>query len=588
MLKKIRPDGGFSRYTSQRIDDIVGIFSPRRAYLRKAYRFSYEILNKHRTRTKRNIAGGTGDTHLDELSLDKLREISRHLSRNNPIAVGLLRTERDGVIGSGVKIQARTADDTLNAEIEAAWKEQMIESACEVKGIYNFNNYLRKYFLSYRRDGDAFTLFTDEGLQAVEGEQVGTPFGKKNGEHFEIVNGIAYSKKTGRVIGYYIGKPNKWGYIGTDTWRNYAADSVHHMFDADRFSYSRGAPALTPSAKYIDYLTEYMDAELVAAKVNACFSMFIAKKDAEPPDPYTGGISDSGLDEDNNRLEKMEPGTILYGEPGESATGIGQQRPGEIFDKFIVQMLTIIGRPLCIPLMLITLDFHGATFMNARIAYQKVQEAWQAQQDDIVTPFVTLVWRWWLARLIATKQIRPGRAAEKVFGHQVYCRKWPYVDPFKEAMADKAQLDNGTTTRTIICARQGDDFTDINSQLAAEEAMRKETGLAGKDEGKAKMMEDIARGVRAGVPIAVAEARASLGLPEKPPKGELLRFNDQDVLQYHIESGILTINEIRKVLGLNNVPWGNVPVRKQGVSPVGTEEKEAGDDDEGETETEGE
>ena len=131
--------------------------------------------------------------------------------------------------------------------------------------------------------------------------------------------------------------------------------------------------------------------------------------------------------------------------------------------------------------------------------------------------------------------------------------------------------------------------------MGAEEVLRKEQGLAGKDDKKAKMMEDLARGVRAGVPIAVAEARTALGLTEKPPAGELLRFNDQDVLQYHIESGILTINEIRAVLGLEEVDWGNVPVRKTGVSPVSTSpeekqesesEEENGDESESEIEDE--
>ena len=53
-----------------------------------------------------------------------------------------------------------------------------------------------------------------------------------------------------------------------------------------------------------------------------------------------------------------------------------------------------------------------------------------------------------------------------------------------------------------------------------------------------------------------------------------------------IESGILTINESRKVLGLGPVSWGNVPVRKKGVSPVGANgEKEAGDEDDSECES---
>lgn len=584
--RKFKPDGGLSRRTSERIDTLVGIVSPRVAYERKMYRFSYDAIDSHRLRKKRTGLGGTGDKQLTETNLYKLREINREMMRNNPLVNGMLKIERNGVIGSGPKIQARTQDDALNADIEAAWKQDMLDSPCDASGRFNFNQYVRKYFFSYRRDGDILTIFTGDKLSAVEGEGCGTPWGHAQAKHFDVVNGIAYSKKTGAVVGYYIGKPDRFGYIKTTGYKKYRAGGVHHMFDAERFSQSRGEPVLTPSIKWIDTLCDYIDAELVAAKVNACFSMFISKKDVEPPDPYTKGISDTGLDVDDNKLEKMEPGLVMYGEDGETAAGIGQVRPGALFDKFVLRLLTLIGRPLCMPLMLITMDFSGATFMNARLAYQKAQEEWQAQQDLIVKPFVSRVWRWKIARLIETKQIKTKKLADQVFRHEVLCRRWPYVDPFKEAKADEQQIKNGTTTRTIICARQGDDFPDVNKQLAAEEAIRKEMGLAGKEDKKQKMMEDLARGVRAGVPIAVAEARTALGLAAEPPKGKLLRFNDQDVLQYHIESGILTINEIRSVLGLEPVGWGNVPVRKTGVSPVSPEGKETKDESEAETEDE--
>jgi len=567
--RQFRPDGNLSLRTSRRIDNIIGIFSPRAAYRRKAYRFGYEILDKHRTRKKRDLTGGTGDTHLDEISLDKLREIGRELSRNNALANGLLKIERNGVIGSGPKIQARTDEKNLNAEIEAAWKETMVDAPCDITERFNFNKFVRTMYLSYRRDGDIAAIFQDDKLQAVEGEQIGTPYGKKKPEHFDIINGVAYSKETGAVLGYYIGKPTKWGFIKPDSWKNYPAGKVHHMFDTDRFSYSRGAPVLTPSIKYIDHLSGYIDAELVAAKVNACFSMFISRKDAEPPAPFTGGISPSGEDEDDNKLEKMSPGIILYGGPGESATGIGQSRPGNLFDPFVMRMLTLIGRPLCMPLMLITMDFSGATFMNARLAYQKVQESWQAEQDLVVKPFVSRVWRWRLQRLIDSKQIKPGELGPQVFLHEVFCRRWPYVDPWKEAKADEQQLKNGTTTRTMVCARQGDDFVDVNTQLAEEERSRKEAGLVA---DKTNKIENLVKAIGKGVPIGVAEARLELGLPAEAD-GESLRFNDKDVVQYHIESGILTINEVRKKLGLPAVSWGNVPVRKAGLTPVGSEQE---------------
>ena len=76
-----------------------------------------------------------------------------------------------------------------------------------------------------------------------------------------------------------LGRPNTWGYIEPDSWRTYAAEKVHHVFNPKRFSYTRGEPALTSAVETIDKVTRYFDAELVAANVNACLSIFITHED---------------------------------------------------------------------------------------------------------------------------------------------------------------------------------------------------------------------------------------------------------------------------------------------------------------------
>jgi capsid protein len=447
---------------SKRIDDIIGIVSPKIAFKRKAYRFAYDAIDKRRTRKKRTGMGGTGDTQLTETNLSALREIHLDMMRNNPLVKGLLKTERDGVVGPVITIQGRSKDTKYNEETESAWQEEMVDSPCDVTGRFNINALIRMSYLGYRRDGDAAIIFLDDKLQAIEGGQIGTPYGSEKPKNYEIINGVAVSNQEGRVIGYYIGKPNKWGYIKNDSFRKYPAELVQHIFSPERFSQSRGEPVLTASVNFIDTLCDYIDAELVAAKVNACFSMFVAQDKIDMPNLSTRGVSSSGLDEEENRLEKIEPGIIVYGQPGESATGIGQVRPGQLFDPFVSRMLTLIGRPLCMPLMLITLDFSGATFMNARIAYQKVQEAWLGEQENIIKPIISRIWRWFITR----------RFAGKDFAHEIICNRWPYVDPWKEAMADEQQLFNGTITRAEICSRQGRDFTDTTDQLDKEETYR--------------------------------------------------------------------------------------------------------------------
>lgn len=475
MRESHRQSDSFLRRVSIRLDDYIGVLSPRAAMMRRSYRFSYEILDKHRTRKKRSDMGGTGDWHLTQEKLDQLREICRDLGRNNPLVKGIFRKLATKIVGTQTTIQTRTKDEGWNTAAEELWKEEMVDRPCDVTGRFNFHAYLKKMYYSYCRDGDIFTVFTDDGIQAIEGDQVGTPYGNKEAEHFDVINGVAVSKKTKRVIGYYIGKPNKWGYIANESTQRYTAGDVHHSFNTDRFSSSRGEPILISAVDTIDKLFGYIDAELVAAKINACFPMMITTKDSSNnPPPFTKGISSTGQDEYGRTLQKIDPGLIWEGSPGEKAEAIGASRPAAAFDPFVLRCMMIIGQPVSLPLMLMTGDFAGATFMNSRVAYQEARDNWHDEQELVIKPFVRRLYnlkiQQWIRRKDLTERDDSGR-------HEILCKRWPYVDPLKESKADEQQLKNGTTNRSIINARQGQDFKDVIKQRAKEDEYLDEMGV---------------------------------------------------------------------------------------------------------------
>jgi lambda family phage portal protein len=590
-MAKRKKNNNKKRWTAKAasaVDSAVGILSPSRAFRRSQFRAAYEVLDQHRTRPRpTTYVPGTADSLLSAATLTDLAEYSRAYMRNNPVYEGALLTALDKTFGEEVRIQARTSDEAWNARAEDRWTEHMVNQPIDSSGRFNINIANGISYLSYLGDGDYFQIFHNDSIQLVEREQCGLPFGLPAARHYKVVNGIAYGKETGKLIGYYIGTPDKSGfYIQPDSFRKYKADKVHHIFNPKRSSQSRGTPALTSAFKNIQYLEHYVEAELVAACVNACFTMAVTYKDpAKAPPPFTTGAAPTGENIHRSKHEGIEEGKILYFEPGEDVTGVGMERPGSQFETFVRRITAGHGLPLGLPLMLVAGDFSGATFMNSRMAMQHAQDRWRREQQWVIKPLIRKQWRWHISRMV-----RMGELEERpdMFRCEVQPKRWAYVDPYKEAKADEQQLKNGTINRTIIDARQGLDYGDVSKKLAEEQAGRKESGLAADDKKLGKKMEDISRAVRSGVPIAVAEARTALGLTEKPPGGELLRFNDQDVLQYHIESGILTINEIREVLGLESVPWGDVAARKAGVSPVNTDgegsEEESESDEENDNE----
>lgn len=471
---------------SERLDAVVGVVSPTLACKRKQHRFAYDILDGTRLRRKRSGLTGTGDQQLTESDLGDLRDIARDLCRNNPLAKGLLKTEAAQVVGTRTLIQARTDDEGWNEAAETLFREEMIERPCDITGRLAFHPLVKKLYHHYRRDGDAFLLFTDDGPQACEGDWCGTPLSWQPAELFDVTAGVATAKKSGRVVGYFIGKPDKWGLISDTAYKKYLARDVHHVFNPEQFSNTRGEPALTSAVNFIDRLTDYTDAELVAAKVNACLALWVTTTDEYGlPSAYTKGVSSSGEDADGSKLQKIEPGMVWYGGPGEDAKPILPARPTQAFDPFVTRMMMFIGRPLCLPLMLVTLDYSGATYMNARIAYQEARAHWEDEQNEVVVPLVRRIWRWFIDRAIAEKKLT-ARADQ--YRAEIKPKRWPYIDPFKEAQGDKQQLENGTTTRSQIIARQGGDFKDLIDERKRE--LDYETKVLGDRASAAKGKDD--------------------------------------------------------------------------------------------------
>lgn len=68
-----------------------------------------------------------------------------------------------------------------------------------------------------------------------------------------------------------------------------------------------------------------------------------------------------------------------------------------------------------------------------------------------------------------------------------------------------------------------------------------------------------------GIPVPVRHFYEKYKRPSPINEEKILRYDDSNLFQYHLQYGVITINEVRKTLGLPPVPWGDYPPSKPDV-----------------------
>jgi capsid protein len=100
------------------------------------------------------------------------------------------------------------------------------------------------------------------------------------------------------------------------------------------------------------------------------------------------------------------------------------------------------------------------------------------QRFDIDTaecPSLRHGWKWlWMSK---ARFRCPFAKFDKFNQPKFQGRRWPWVDPMKDAKADQMAIDSCLTSRTRICNENGDDFEEIVEEQAMEKILMEEAGL---------------------------------------------------------------------------------------------------------------
>ncbi|MBT4177747.1 MAG: phage portal protein [Candidatus Marinimicrobia bacterium] len=499
------------------IDKIVNVFAPvhgiRRARARMTLAFlnSYDGASKTRRALKQWATMGN-DADSDILGdLETLRERSRDLGRNNPLAVGALKTKLTHVVGTGMRLQARIDRDILGYTDEAAdaweattqrewrlfWDSKDVDLARTLTG----TGLLRMAYSQEKANGDVFILLPrvkrpgvpyDLCLQIIEADRV---CNKDNETDTAKLSGGIEKDQYGAPENYHILKrhPGSIAAPGED-WEIIKAfgektglRNILHLYNPTRPGQSRGVPDLAPVIELFKQLGRYSDAEVMAAVISSYFTIFIES------DTPVGGFDYSNIGGETNAAAadkdyKMGPGMIVEMEGGDKVHDANPGRPNANFDPFVLAIMRQIGAALEIPFEILIKHF-TKSYSAARASLLEFFRYVTTERKFLTDNFLKPVYEIWMYEAVATGRISapgffndPALKAAYLNADFIGTTKGQ-IDELKEVKAAKARIDAKLSTlEQETTELTGQDWEKNHTQQVKERKKQIKDGLIEGDE----------------------------------------------------------------------------------------------------------
>ncbi len=504
------------------LDRAIEYVSPARALRRLQQRRALAMVGsfKGAARARRglqNFHPGGGSANADLIpDLPTLRERSRDLVRNAPLAKGAIDTVLTNVVGTGLKVRPSIDREVLGLDDEAAdaweraaereWRLFAESEECDYARTLTFDGFqdlaMRAtlesgdcliYQRMLRRPGSPYDL----KLQIIEADRVSNP--NRSTDRRDLVAGVQVDPATGAPVGYHVTDRHPGDMLfaaGALTWEflpafgpNSGLRQVLHLYDRLRPDQARGVPYLAAVIEPLKQLDRYGDAELMAAVINACFAIVTETETGSPalsplstvPSASTAGASTDAL----KRADiDFEAGLVIDGlRQGESIKGFESGRPSTGFDPFVQAMLRQVGVGLGLPFEVLIKHF-TASYSAARAALLDAWRFFRGRRVWLARRLCQPTYEAWLTEAVARGRLdAPGFFRDPLL-RKAWCgSEWigdspGQIDPTKETDAAIAQVNAGLTTlERATTELNGGDFERNTVQRAKERRMRVDAGL---------------------------------------------------------------------------------------------------------------
>ncbi len=497
------------------LDRFIGWLSPHAGFERARWR-AYTAASRSvvdavaSDRLRSEWTNKIRDADAAHANRDHIRNVVRDVVLQNPFASGAVDRIVANVVGRGIRPQCRLRADTPDSrpadppsgwrpvsEAQAAAFQTAAETlfsefaeAADVRGQLNFYGLQEVVQRQLINDGESLVHLprlktpgrpTTFGLDLIEVDRLGTPLGKSLDKN--VRDGVEIDPATGQPVAYWLRdthpgdtKALSMGkYTRVPRFTDAGQPQILHLYYHRRPGQTRGISEFTPALSIVEDLHRYWEAEIVAARVAACYTAFVESPAAWNIQQHAGDTNTAG-----QREEEMEPGKIWYGQPGEKITFGNPQRPNAQLGQFTEILLRALGVALGLPYELIALNFSTTTYSSSRTSALEARRTFQSRQAYLTSCLCRHIWELVVREGILTGRLgAPGFAARPRDYLAAYwiAPAWGWVDPVKEETAARESIAGYLSTHSDELAAQGRDLDNTLEQVSREHKKLKTLGL---------------------------------------------------------------------------------------------------------------
>lgn len=430
------------------------VFNKRLLLREMSTKMSYRNAKKNRLNSSIRRGNYSADDHLSEVNHDTLRDTSRDLDRNNMFAKAILDRQEEAVIGNGIDFKIQSPNKGWNKRAESLLKGWW-NNTPEVRGIFSGPDLERMALRSVHVDGDIlFALLNQRGqIQAIEGDRIRSPHNASE----NIVNGVELDR-FGSPVNFYV-------HDHEDRRKKRARKSDPIVIESDksvflalrhRFSQTRGVPAFTPNMELFEDIDAFTEASIIQQKISAAHVMFVERNNLSDLDSIT---TEEDIYGNQDQVQTFKPGTIMYGEKGETAKMLGASQTGQQFAPFVTQLQRFAGLDFGLPLEILALDFSKTNYSSARASLLTAHKCFKKKHDFLVRNFLEPIFKWKI-----DQWQKSGKLSERG-DYEITASppKMISLDPAKETRADVDRIKTGLTSNREVCSINGTSWKDTLS-----------------------------------------------------------------------------------------------------------------------------